>query len=439
MDITEKRSFFVLGISFFIAIIVTIYATQNIASSITFYAYIYSGFIILTLLTGIFISQQFSVVSKSVTMIMPFIMYTIIVFVIWLYIFIMHHLPLFSREVIARIIIIVFLFFNGFAIFYNVLISPLTTKSDFFTQLFFFIPCMITDGLKYLLNDIVSTPYIIFVLIFLELLFVGLYLFLPMLLMSPTLAKRISVLNESVYLDYSTIIANSELFHVLPPNYGTYFAPLYSWIIGAPDTNITFNKSYTISFWAYINSNSMIGKKTIFNYGNGKPALFFENDDKTGHFIASFTNVNSEQHTLLFKHSLQKWNYFVYTFINGTCEFFVNGELLFVAQLGKDQPTYHESDVMSIGDEHGLYGSVCNVSYFMNPISKSNIITTYNLLSMNNPPIFLTGLTDNNITTWYDYFNLNLLLKRDNTIKSFYSNNNTNYNNITTNYFFKNQ
>ena len=48
-----------------------------------------------------------------------------------------------------------------------------------------------------------------------------------------------------------------------------------------------------------------------------------------------------------------------------------------------------ESDNITIGDENGISGAICNVSYFPNTLSSFDISKTYNLLMLKNPPIFI--------------------------------------------------
>ena len=44
-------------------------------------------------------------------------------------------------------------------------------------------------------------------------------------------------------------------------------------------------------------------------------------------------------------------------------------------------------DQLTVGEDNGLGGGICNVVYFPSIISRERIITNYNLLKNNNPPI----------------------------------------------------
>jgi hypothetical protein len=42
---------------------------------------------------------------------------------------------------------------------------------------------------------------------------------------------------------------------------------------------------------------------------------------------------------------------------------------------------------VTIGEDNGLDGAICNVKYYKNPLTKYEITNSYNLLMYKNPPI----------------------------------------------------
>ena len=48
---------------------------------------------------------------------------------------------------------------------------------------------------------------------------------------------------------------------------------------------------------------------------------------------------------------------------------------------------YMSYDQLTVGENDGLGGGICNVVYFPVSISRERIIANYNLLKNNNPPI----------------------------------------------------
>ena len=72
-------------------------------------------------------------------------------------------------------------------------------------------------------------------------------------------------------------------------------------------------------------------------------------------------------------------------------DIFINGVLERSYTFKDDEtPLFMDSDVMVVGDgvaKDGLYGSICNIAYYKNPLSQLAIIYNYNLLSVKNPPL----------------------------------------------------
>ena len=104
----------------------------------------------------------------------------------------------------------------------------------------------------------------------------------------------------------------------------------------------------------------------------------------------------------------QKWNNLVFNYREGGVDLFVNGELNYSYSYATDAlPDYTDFDIFVTGDNsdvtttdasgntitklsefsNGLYGAICNVVYYKNSQSKSQIVRNYNQLHFLNPPI----------------------------------------------------
>ena len=81
---------------------------------------------------------------------------------------------------------------------------------------------------------------------------------------------------------------------------------------------------------------------------------------------------------------LQKWNNIVINYDSGILDIFMNSKLL--ASYNNIIP-YMSQDQITIGDDQGLSGGICNVVYFPQSISKDRIDINYKILSNKNPPI----------------------------------------------------
>jgi hypothetical protein len=89
-----------------------------------------------------------------------------------------------------------------------------------------------------------------------------------------------------------------------------------------------------------------------------------------------------------FSMPLQAWNHVVYNYTKSSIDLFVNGELV-ATKTGRSNLNEGLSvdDILSIGQENGLSGGICNVVYFKTPLFKYEIENIYNLNKMKDPPI----------------------------------------------------
>jgi hypothetical protein len=177
------------------------------------------------------------------------------------------------------------------------------------------------------------------------------------------------------------------------------------------------NYRYSLSFWYLVDANGSKNNSDYYNilsYGD-KPAIRYNpakntliisvkptKDDEGHDYIIdkslkinrdlSITrhNVDNENNMIVYKLDevlLQKWNNVVINYEAGTLDLFVNGELVNSAI---DIMPYVTFDTITIGEENGISGGVCNLVYYKTPISYSNILSNYNQLKGTNPPILPT-------------------------------------------------
>ena len=88
----------------------------------------------------------------------------------------------------------------------------------------------------------------------------------------------------------------------------------------------------------------------------------------------------------------QKWNNIVFNYRDGAVDIFINGNFettitipVPIQYTNKDTITVGSNNLIS--DRSGAYGSICNIVYYKNILSKGEIVNNYNLLSINNPPL----------------------------------------------------
>ena len=256
----------------------------------------------------------------------------------------------------------------------------------FFANLLFFIPCLFSDAMQYLFQQIRITPSVVFLLLVIELVLMVLYILLPPILQKIYAMNSTSLLSKPVFLNREIAIANSERF---------LYKPMSDSVAHASNDEL-YRRNYSMTMWVYLNpqpsSNAAYVKETtIFDYGNGKPKLAYKNDSgnkrqkDTDIYVVYFTN-NGENMSYELSLPNQKWNYFAFNFFDSKVDLYVNGSLARTFTYTDNIPVYSPIDIVIVGSDNGLDGSICNVNYYTEPLTSSKITDTYNLLMLKNPP-----------------------------------------------------
>jgi hypothetical protein len=287
------------------------------------------------------------------------------------------------RILLATIIIV------GLALFFKLNsanLKKLPGWYGFFANLLFFIPCLFSDAMQYLFQQIRITPSVVFLLLVIELVLMVLYILLPPILQKIYSMNSASLLSKPVFLNREIAIANSERF---------LYKPMSDNITNASNDEL-YRRNYSMTMWVYLNpqpsSNAAYVKETtIFDYGNGKPKLAYKNDSgnkrqkDTDIYVVYFTN-NGENTSYELSLPNQKWNYFAFNFFDSKVDLYVNGSLARTFTYTDNIPVYSPIDIVIVGSDNGLDGSICNVNYYTEPLTSSKITDTYNLLMLKNPP-----------------------------------------------------
>lgn len=171
-----------------------------------------------------------------------------------------------------------------------------------------------------------------------------------------------------------------------------------------------FDYQYAISCWIFIDSagpnmNSNYNKYTsLLNFGN-KPNVLY-NGEKHSLMITmqqkNLQNVtknkmidfDDEGNRIIYINKnmlLQKWNNLIINYNGGTLDIFLNGELV---KSSIEVIPYYTFDNLTIGENNGIKGGICNVVYFRKALTSQNIYYLYNSVKDNTPPV----LNDSNET-----------------------------------------
>ena len=163
-----------------------------------------------------------------------------------------------------------------------------------------------------------------------------------------------------------------------------------------------YDYQYALSFWFYIDSspNNLTPSDSnfsILNYAN-KPNVFYST--KTQSLVITMDQKNLEKTTnnklidfdedgnrILYRNKnilLQRWNNMILNYNGGILDIFLNGELV---KSNVGVVPYYTLDNLTIGQDNGLKGGICNVVYFRYPLNSLNLYFIYNLVKNRNPPI----------------------------------------------------
>lgn len=326
-----------------------------------------------------------------------------------------YYLKPFSRTTIIvssfflNLIIVLFIVV-GLAIYYNTFMNE-TLKQEgwagFIAHFIFFIPCLFSDFIKYVLSEFNMTPMVVYVLFLIEISLVLLYIYVPRIMTKLLTHKGKSLLKEPVDLSIPTVISTSDAFSAVSDS--------------APDINKTnssdnsdhilsnknplVNRNFGLSMWIYINPENLPNDKVIFKYGQpteqtGSPCILYlgsnnrqKSDPKNTTQIKIIftdkdeTNSSNDLTSTIIVIPIQKWVHVVFNYHDNTADLFINGELKYTAVLTHNIPTYQNTDLVTVGDTNGVYGAICNVMYYNNVLTNTQIAQMYNLLYLQNPPI----------------------------------------------------
>jgi hypothetical protein len=175
---------------------------------------------------------------------------------------------------------------------------------------------------------------------------------------------------------------------------------------------------YGISFWVFVdavppNTNASYSKFTsLLNFAN-KPnvlyngttnTLMITTDQKSLKEVTKNKLIDFDDNgkRIIYKNSdflLQKWNNVIINYNGGVLDIFLNGELV-KSDVGV--VPYMTYDNLTIGEDDGIKGGICNVIYFKQALNSSNIFYLYNMVKDRSPPVLNdsnTTITKQNINT----------------------------------------
>ena len=256
--------------------------------------------------------------------------------------------------------------------------SNATGITGFIINFIFFLPCLIGDFTEFIKNEFNLTPPVVYIMFAFEMLLLLTFAaisYIPKLTMD---LGGTPIVNEAIFLD------SAYVFNNVNPKTETKD------LMKKETSHI-----YAISLWTFVNqrTHSSDGNTNIFAYGseNGgwKPKMEFVSakDDYKDKFRDTYrVTVGPEpKSSFIIEVPSQIWNNFVFNYNGDVVDLFINGVL---ERSVKCMPKHNDAtDQFIAGEASGLYGAICNVTYYDKPLSLYEITSAYNLLNGHNPPI----------------------------------------------------
>ena len=124
-----------------------------------------------------------------------------------------------------------------------------------------------------------------------------------------------------------------------------------------------------------------------------------KNSDKEANKLIDFDEKGNRILYVNDKFLLQKWNNIIINYNGGVLDIFLNGELV-KSDIGV--VPYYTLDNLTIGENNGIKGGICNVVYFNKALTSSNIYYLHNMIKHKTPPVSNdsnTTILANNVNT----------------------------------------
>ena len=240
-----------------------------------------------------------------------------------------------------------------------------------FKKIIFYLPCLFIDFTNYIKEQYKITTRPVWIVLLLEMVFVGATYILPYLFHKLTIINGTQILRDPIYLNNKKTLGTFENLTAMA------------------DGKYKYNYHYAISAWIYLNpqppntSEAYSRYATILDYG-GKPVIEYN-----GSLNTIRIRTETEKHTYVNVYSTkdivyQKWMNIVINYDGANMDVFMNGKL--VGTQDNIAP-YMTFDNVNSGENKGIHGGICNVMYYNKTLSRSDITMTYNLLRHLDTPV----------------------------------------------------
>ena len=274
---------YILMISICVFIGVVLYTTVNVKPDVVYlrkYVYLMTIILPLLLLVYLFVRKDSSKIDPNIIMAVGGAMVFIFITIMFSY----YKKPgssstssIIMQTYIINLILLAIVIV-ALAIGYNVLKNSAKRMRGwlgFIVNFLFFIPCLLSDFVDYMLSEFKQAPPSVFILFIIEIILILAYIYVPKILKMLIVKNGVTLQHNPVYLNRVKILSNSDIF--LLPNAVTSNLAL-------DVSSNTYNSNFGLSMWIYVNNmgtsklqenGSFLFKNSSPNNANGKPSIQF--------------------------------------------------------------------------------------------------------------------------------------------------------------------
>ena len=385
---------------FIFALFIGIIFTAKDPSFLTSKNYLYSSLIMLSLIAIIYYVIPFSTSGSSKLMSIISIGSIIAFIGCLLYFYTTSNSPtvVFTSYLLNTIIFLSII--SALAIFFYLFSNYLKSSTGligFLIYFIFYIPCLLIDLTKFIINEFRMTTNVVYILFILEIVLILLYIYVPKIIDYIITPEGTVLLPGSRFLDKEIVLSDSKPFRM------TEVEIRRNGIV--PNTFMSdisrYRNEYCVSMWIYINAQlnntQSYGKEVpIFCYGSnnkdaGKPRITYTYNsplEKNTDIIKIYFTDSTTELSSSYEYAIQqqKWTNVVINYIMNRADLFINGTLVKSFAFETNTPEYDNNDKVFVGSNNGIDGAICNVRYINKAQPKIQIVNQYNLLMKKNPP-----------------------------------------------------
>ena len=239
-------------------------------------------------------------------------------------------------------------------------------------RVLFFIPCMLADFFDFLMGQITASPFVVYVLIAIEILLILAYYYMPKLVQLYAEKEGYKILdkpeflkNEKRLISYSELMAAEKISITSEPKIKNEYAfSMWFYLVRLPQNHSPYNKD-----------------ANIFEFVNQHPKITYNGKDNL--CKVQISPVPADNRT--FKIAMQKWTHCVVSYSVNNVDIFVDGELIATAPRTINDQT-EISDYVVVGQDAGMHGGICNIVHYNRSLLKMEIDQLYSINKDADPP-----------------------------------------------------